>query len=514
MMVAHQHTMLMVRKGDVIVKTTYGTDTGELSTSDPSRAATHSFRLLTDSQLREIHQTALWVLANVGSRIYDEQAVEVLHSAGCSLSDGNLARIPASLVEDALANTPHRIVLHRRDGQPALWLEGNNTYFGTGSDLPNIIDLDTGERRLARLADVEEMARVSDALPNIDFVMCMALPSDVPAALADRYAYRAMVSNTVKPIVYTAWDLQGAQDIVAMAEAVAGGAEALAQAPTSLAYLEPSSPLKHSRPALQKLLFLAKKGLPLLYAPAALGGATGPVTPAGTLVQCTAEALTGLVLSQLVRKGTPFLWGSSGAAMDMRTMIHAYASPEEMLHNTAMAELAHHYYHLPVWGFSGCSDSKRPDIQAGFEGGIWVTVAALAANNLVHDCGYIESGLTASYEMLLATDDGIGLVRRFLRGISFSAEELALDAIQAVGPGGHYLDSDHTLRHFREIWEPRWFDRRIHANWLAKGGLSGEQSLRQAAKKVLAEHKVPPLPQPVLAKLDAVISTAAARAAG
>ncbi len=463
------------------------------------------FRLFSDSQLHEVHQAALEVLWTVGGRIYDPGSLDMLHVAGCPVDDGNRVRIPAALVEDCLATVPPRIVLHRRDGQPALYLEERNTYFGTGSDLLNIIDLETGKRRPTRLRDVEEMALVADALPNIDFIMSMSLGAELPQALADRYNYRAMVTHSTKPIVYTAWDLQGARDIIAMAEAVAGGEEALAQAPTLLAYLEPSSPLKHSETALQKLLFLASKNMPYVYAPGALMGASAPATIAGGLAQCTAEQLTGLVLGQLQRRGSPFLWGSSCAPLDMRTMVNAYVAPEDFLHNAAMAELAHRLYHLPVWGFGGCSDSKLPDMQAAAEGALWCAMAAFAGNNLVHDCGYLESGLSGSFEMLLAADETIGLCRRFMAGFELSPAALALDVIRQVGPGGSFLDTEHTAQHFRQFWRPRWFDRQNFAGWEAAGSTSCEERMRAAVRRILAEHRVEPLPAQVLARLDAVL---------
>lgn len=469
------------------------------------------FQLLSDAQLRDIHEAALDVLSRVGGRVYHAGAVEMLRTAGCAVSDGNLVLLPRSLVEDCLAHAPSCIVLHRRDGEPALYLEGNNTYFGTGSDLPFVIDLDTGARRTAVLADVVGMARVADALPNIDFVMSMALPSDVPPLLSDRYAYRAMVCNTTKPIVYTAWDEANARDIIAMAAAVAGGEEALRQAPTLLAYLEPTSPLKHSEAALGKLLFLAGQGLPLMYSPGAIPGATAPATMAGALAQCTAEVLTGLVLTQLRRPGAPFLWGSSASPLDMRSMTNPYVSPEDMLHNTAMAELAHRLYKLPAWGFAGCSDSKLPDLQAGAEGALWVAVAALAGNNLVHDCGYLESGLTGSYEMLLAMDDTIALFRRFLGGMDLSPAAFAVEAIRSARPGGHYLDSDLTLEHFRGFWRPQWFDHQGRERWEADGALDAAARLRSQAKRILAEHEVPSLPAPVVAVLDDIVTAAERR---
>jgi len=194
----------------------------------------------------------------------------------------------------------------------------------------------------------------------------------------------------------------------------------------------------------------------------------------------------------------------------MRTLVRAYGNPDDMLHNAAMAELGHRYYNLPVWGFAGCSDSKRPDMQAAAEGALWVAVAAMAGNNLVHDCGYIESGLTASYEMLLLVDETIGLFKRFMQGIAFTPEAMALEAIEKVGPRGHYLDSDHTLHHFRQLWSPRWFDHQNFEKWQSSGALTCEERLRRAAKRILKEHDVEPLPQQALAQLDAIIKTAGA----
>jgi trimethylamine--corrinoid protein Co-methyltransferase len=474
---------------------------------------TPGMRVLSDSQLQQVHWAALEILRDVGGRVFEDEALELLRDVGCFVSDGNLVRFPAALVEDAIASAPSRIVLCSRSGEPALWLEGNRTYFGTGSDLPNIIDLDTGERRACRLSDVEEMARVADALPNIDFVMSMALPADVPPAVSDRYAYRAMVTNTTKPIVYTGWDVEGVRDIVAMSESIAGSGEELARSPTMLAYLEPSSPLKHSKDALQKLLLLSSKGLPFVYAPGAISGGTAPMTTAGALVQCTAEVLTGLVLSQLKKRGTPFLWGSSAAPLNMRTMVNAYTSPDDMLHNCAMAELAHRVYDLPVWGFAGCSDSKRPDMQAAAEGTLWIATAALAGNNLVHDCGYLDSGLTGSFEMLLLVDEVIGLFKHFMQGIALTPETMALESIKAVGPDGHYLDSDLTVRHFRETWAPRWFDHQNFDNWQASGALACEERLRRAARAILVEHEVEPLPSQILDKMDAILGSARLRLA-
>jgi trimethylamine---corrinoid protein Co-methyltransferase len=469
-------------------------------------------RLLSDAQLAEIHGASLAILRRTGVRVYEEESLQLLHGAGCHIDDGTRVRFPAAVVEDALRAAPSRVVLSQRDGTPALFLEGRHSYFGTGSDLPYTRDLESGERRPSLLADVEQVARLVDALPQLDFVMSMALPSDVPSATSDRRSFRAMVANTSKPVVFTAWDEGGLADIVAMAAAVAGGAEALQRSPFLLAYLEPTSPLQHTAEVLRKLLLMADRGLPFVYAPGPVEGATAPVTPAGSLAMANAEVLSGLVITQLRRPGTPFVWGSGSGPMDMLTTTATYAGPEFMLHCLAMAELAHVYYGLPVWGFAGCSDSKLPDMQAGIESALWILWAALSGTNLVHDVGYIESGLTCSYEMIVIGDEIISFVRRLLGGMRITPETLALDVIDAVGPGGDFLGTDHTLDHYRDVWYPRLFDRRMVEGWQEAGRPTALERARAMARETIASQRPAALPPEVSAQLQSIIDDADARA--
>jgi trimethylamine--corrinoid protein Co-methyltransferase len=444
--------------------------------------------------------------------VYEAEALDLLREAGCVVSDETLVRFPAAVVENALLYAPSRVVLCDRNGGPRLYLEGQRTYFGTGSDLPNTRDLETGERRLSLLSDVRNTARLADSLPNLDFVMSMALPSDVPPVTSDRRSFLAMVENTLKPIVFTAWDETGLADIIAMAELIAGGAQELSLKPFLLAYLEPSSPLRHSEVVLRKMLMMADHGLPFVYAPGPIEGATAPVTPAGSLAMANAEVLSGLVIAQLRRKGTPFVWGSGSGPLDMRTMVGTYGAPEFMLHCMGMAELAHHYYHVPVWGFSGCSDSKLPDMQAGIESALWILWTALSGANLVHDIGYIESGLTCSYEMIVVCDEIIGFVRRLMRGMELSPEALALDVIDDVGPGGSYLGTSHTVRHFRETWSPRLLDRRAYQGWVDAGQPTALKTAREIARQAIAAPASNPLPDGTVQALREIIAGADARA--
>jgi trimethylamine--corrinoid protein Co-methyltransferase len=469
-------------------------------------------QIFSDSQLSEIHHASLEILRRTGVRVQESEARDLLGDSGCHVSDGDLVKFPAAVVEEALSHAPSRIVLCSRTGSPSVCLEGHRTFFGTGSDLPHTLDLDTGERRLSRLSDVEDTARLADSLPNLDFVMSMALPSDLTPATSDRHSFLAMITNTSKPVVFTAWDDVGLADIIAMAETVAGGSSELALHPFLLAYLEPSSPLQHSEVVLRKLLMMADKRLPIVYAPGGIDGATGPVTPAGSLVLANAEVLSGLTIAQLRQAGTPVVYGSGNGPLDMRSTVAAYGSPEFMLHCKAMAELGQRFYHLPTWGFSGCSDSKAPDLQAGIESSLWILWTALSGANLVHDIGYLESGMTCSYEMIVIGDEIIGFVRHLLDGVELTPETMALDVIDQVGPGGDHLSTDHTLGHFKECWYPNILERFSHQSWTELGRPTAVETARKVARDAIASYTPEPLPEATVETLQGLVAAADERA--
>jgi trimethylamine--corrinoid protein Co-methyltransferase len=196
----------------------------------------------------------------------------------------------------------------------------------------------------------------------------------------------------------------------------------------------------------------------------------------------------------------------------MRTLVATYSSPEFMLHCMAMAEMAHYFYHKPVWGFAGCSDSNLPDIQAGIESCLWILWMALSGANLVHDTGYLESGLTASCEMMVVCDEMIGFVRRLMSGIEITPETLALDVIDKVGPGGSYLTSPPTKQNFRKVWYPRVLDRQIYSGWMQAGQPTAIKTARELARDTITNHQPTPISQSTLETLNAIIAEADKRA--
>ena len=469
------------------------------------------FRRMSDEQCQKIHWASLEVMERTGVRMYEQEAIDLLLKAGAHLSDGNRVRIPSGMVEKAFTTVPKRVVLCDRHGNRVMFLEGADrvpsarSFYGPGSDCLNIIDHRTRQRRQPVLQDIVEGMIVADALPNIDFVMSMVLPANVPQMVADRYQMEAMLNYTTKPIVFVTTEFSGCVDAVEMAEAVAGGADALRLNPFVACYINVTTGLRHNQEALQKLLYLAGKGLPALYIPVGLGGTTAPITVAGCQVVWTVGALVGLVLSQLKREGAPYVMAGWGAgALDMRTMVQPYAEPDRQGVAQAMA----HFYGLPMFALGGCSDSKCLDQQAGIEMALTLMVTALSGGHIVHDLGYLESGLCYSLAQLAICDEILGWIEHCLGGVDVSDEALAVDLINKVGPDGQYLDSKHTLTHFRDRWYPTLFDRDNYDNWLLKGSTTLEERAAERVEEILTEHKPDPLPKDVAGAVHTIVERA------
>jgi trimethylamine--corrinoid protein Co-methyltransferase len=462
---------------------------------------TPRFRKLSDDQVERLHHASLEILDRSGVRLFEQEALDLLIKKGVSVEDGNRVRIPPGLVEWALSIAPKRVVLCNRHGQRVMPLERNNVFYGPGSDCPNVIDLHSGERRRGVVQDIVDATTVCDALPNIDFLMSFCIASDLEQETADRHQMRAMLMNSVKPILFVTTEFAGCIDVIKMAEIVAGGEEQLRRNPICACYINVTHPMRHNQEALQKLLFLAGKGLPTTYTPVVLRGATGPVTAAGAIALANAGEMAGLVLAQLKREGAPvILTGGVADMLDMRTTVDTYADPTNRV---MLVELAHRY-DLPIFGLTGCSDSKIPDEQAAAEAAFSILLETLAGAQMAHDVGYLEGGMCNSIEQIVICDELINYTKHFMRPLEINEDTLAHDLIDKIGPDGDYLSSDHTLKHYREDWYPKLFDRRNFEEWQRGGSKSMRQRAREKALKILETHKPEPLPKDVQEKIDAI----------
>ena len=467
-----------------------------------------SFRFLTEDQLYDVHVASLEVLERSGVRVDNAEAIEMLEANGAYLEEGNIVKLPTHMVEKALDRAPAKVTLADREGKRTMRCEKNRSYFGPGSDLPKTVDMETGKLRDSKKDDVEKAAKVVDALPNYDFMMSYAIATDAPDQLSYLHQFQAMVENTTKPIVFTARDGEDFEQIVEMAAAIRGGYEELEKNPFIACYSEPTSPLIHSNDAVQKLLGCADYGVPAIYTPGAGAGTTAPSTLAGLLTQINAEILSGVVIHQLRKEGAPFVYGAACTSTDMKTTIMPHGAPEFPMLGAVFAQLAR-YYDLPSWSTAGNSDAVVPDQQASIEWTNSLLLAELSGANIVHDVGYLGTGLVGALESLPICNEIMEIVRYVGRGIRIDSDTLATEVIERVGPGGHYLTDKHTLEHFREEFSSTdLLNRDRYDNWVNEGEVTLREKAKRKVGNILDKHEPVGLTKEAQKDIDRIIREA------
>lgn len=471
-----------------------------IQTHGTNMTSAHYARMGPD-ECEKIHLASLEILDRIGIDVHDEAARDILVKGGAQ-ADGLRVRIPEYMVTKALSVTPKRLTLYDRHGKVAIRAGGYNSYFGGGSDCLNILDHHIGERRKPLLEDVIQATRLMDALPEIDFVMSAFLPEDVDGRVYDRYQMEVMLNNTTKPIVFVTPDFEGCVAAVEMCEVVAGGAEAFQHKPFATCYINVTSGMIANEEALQKCMYLAEKGLPQLYIPLNAGGVNSPVTTAGCMASMNAGTLLGIVLAQLVREGSPVaVPGWNGGPYNLKTMVGNYVLADEQGVPTSMGK----YYDLPVFGLGGSTDSKVLDQQSGFEVTLSLMTSLLHGANIIHDVGFMDSGLQGSLQIIAIADDILGFLRAATRGVEVNDETLALDVIEELGPTGSFLDHEHTVRHYREPFYSRLADKNQYSLWLEQGGKTMEARAAEMVDSILAEHQPEPLPAEVQEAIKKIV---------
>ena len=372
-----------------------------------------------------------------------------------------------------------------------MFLEGSRVYVGSGGAALQVLDLEDGVIRPATLRDIAEVARLVDVLRNIHFYVVPVYPTDVPHEFVDINMCYTALANTSKHVQSGVYSIQGIRDVIEMCEYIMGGAEALRERPiVSFITSWMISPLKFSSDVTALMMEVCRQRIPLVLSAAPIAGMTAPVTLAGMLAQLNAEQLAGLTLTQLVSSGCPVLYGAVPATSDLRSGKYLAGSVEDGLCNAAITQMAH-YYNVPIYNSAGSTDSKIPDIQAGMEKAQSIIQVALAGANFIHHAaGMLEDMSTIAYEQYVIDNQLLGMAMRAVRGIEVNRDTLAVDVIEGVGPGGHFLIEDHTLRymHSEHYYLDRVFDRKWRKIWEEAGSTSAWDRARQAAQYLLAEH--------------------------
>ncbi len=450
-----------------------------------------SFKVFSDAEVKEVHEATVYLLEKVGIKIHNERARQIYADNGADVdNEKQIVKVPRAMIEDAIDSTPSRIVLCGREEKNDLVLEGANVHLGTGGTVLNTLDLDNGKKRPTGVKDVAGYAKMTDALDNIAFFVINCYPDDVPTEDVDVNRFYHGLNNTSKHVMGGIYTMEGLKSVIKMGEDIAGSKEKLLERPFISFITLMMSPLLMEVTYTDFLIEASRYGLPVTCPSEPLAGANSPVTLAGTITINNAESLGGLILSQLVNKGNRTIYGSTSSIMDMRTGTYMAGNIESALINAGCAQMSQ-YYQIPMYGTGGMSDSKVLDAQAGYESANTAMVVALSGCNYIHDAfGLLEFCTCLSYEKMVVDNDSVGMALRAVKGVETNKETIAVDVIEEVGPGGHFLDHPHTVEHVREeFYFPTHSDRQQRSVWEAEGSRDSFTRAHEEARRILTEHK-------------------------
>ena len=468
---------------------------------------TPQFRVLSDTQCRELFNATLECLKRVGVRIQNEEGKALLVAAGADM-EGDQVRIPAHIIQDAIASTPRTFSIWGRDYQHEIRVAPDRVHFGPGPSCTYFTDPLTGEHRRAKKGDAGLTALVCDALPNIDYAMGLSLFDDVTAVLSPVYEFAEMLANTTKPIIAWANTTDTLIDIYKIALSVAGNETALKRKPIFAFFTTYESPLRLAHGPVSNMLWSAEHNVPVICLGGPTVGLESPFSGASALVMHLASVLAALAMVQLKKRGAPMVIGGVPSMMDLRTARPAYGSPEMSLHSAAAVDISR-YLGIPFMGTAGASESKAIDAQAGAEGALQVLMSALSGASLVHDVGFLDCADIGSLSYLILTDELIGMAARIMRGVQVNSETIMLDLLEKIGPEGNFISEPRSVAMCRtEAWVPTIFDRNPYAQWEKKGSKTTDRVLEDKLKKILNNHKPVPLADPVTEEISNILAQA------
>lgn len=477
-----------------------------LSRSLPITVRLKKLDLLQPIQIERIHAASLKILNRTGVVFRSDEAVKYFRQAGARI-EGARVYIEEALVSLALESAPSSYTLAARSQQNSVTIGGDYCAVMPGGGPPFVRGLD-GVRRAGTLADVERITKISCLSPDIHVIGRKPVEAqDLPAETRHLQCWRTILTLADKPVQSGFVNgKQEAMDALEMLAIVFGGEETLRSAPAAHCSVNVNSPLVYDAAMVESLMAFARYGQVNLISPFVMAGVSGPTTLAGVLAQQNAEVLAGIVLTQLVNPGAPVLYGTASSNLDMRTGAPAIGSPESAICIAACAQLARRYS-LPCRGGGALTDSPVPDAQSNYERMFTLLTSVLCGvNYLMHGAGIIESYLTLSYEQLMLDLDQIAMVRRLVEGIEVSDEALALNTIHEVGPAGFFLDSGHTLQHFRDaFFSPRIGVRQSFEQWKAAGAKDALARARDQWGVMLEAYVEPVLESSKRGELDAFV---------
>jgi trimethylamine--corrinoid protein Co-methyltransferase len=456
----------------------------------------------TDSLADLVHEKSAEILNEVGFCVPEPAALARLEGVGFPVdNESQMVRVTADLMQSALAGLNRDVRLYDRAGQKVVPYQERSCFMGAGTPV-NVFDLVTGKHRPATRQDVRQLVALQDALPQIDIVRPTVTATD-QGVCSDLVEIAELLRHTGKPIVHRTLSPDRVDAAVEMLAIVRGGEDAFRARPNFATLYCPISPSYFTPENINCMFRWAEHGVPITLLSMAMGGASAPATLLGELVVINSEILAWIVALQMLYPGTPLLYGSVSAVLDMNTGLLPLGAPERGMINSGAAMMGHYYGIQSMCGGLS-SDAKELDAQAGFEKAVTAFPLLQEKANIIYGVGAVDSGNSISYLQMVMDDEFIAGLRRMFEGITRHDldEEVAL--IKANTPRGNFLKAKHTRRTFREHWLPGIFSRDNYDTWRAKGKTI-EQSCRQKATQILDEHVPPPLSASVEAELEHIM---------
>jgi trimethylamine--corrinoid protein Co-methyltransferase len=462
--------------------------------------------ILSPEELQRIHTATLEVIESVGVKFPSPKALDLWQAHGATVDRNTMiVKIPGHVIEAALKKAPPVFTLAARDPGRDLPLDGNHVYVGTDGCGVEVIDLITNERRRSRLQDVAEIARVADYLEEVAFHWTAVSAQDSPAETRSLHELRAIWENSTKHVqTESIYSKREAAAAVEMAAAIAGGRKALRERPQLSITQCTVPPLGQDGGSIEAALVAAEAGIPVGFMTMTACGSTAPATLAGNLVVGNAEVLSALALIELTHPGAPVFYAAAQTAMDLRTGGYTGGGPEDFLFGAASNVLAD-FYNVPLSMGSFATGAKEPNWQAGVENSFSTFMACAAMSDMLLGVGLLHGSRIWSYEQMLMDCEIFDIVYRMMPGITVNDETLALETIRAVGPAGNFLAQKHTKKHARELWLPKFMDRRPYNEWEEKRD-GADDWARAETKRILSTHHPEPLDPKLSEELRRIIA--------
>lgn len=471
--------------------------------------------LLSDELVDRILDEAHQLLLNPGIKIQSPLALDLLAEAGARVDrNSEVAQIPAGVVHKALESAPHKFQLYDLNGKPRVSYGGDTVQFDPGSSGVHILDPETHEHRPSTTADLISIIKLTEMLPQYDAQSTAVICNEVPKSISDLYRLYLVLLYSTKPIVTGAFAIPTLQIMLDMLAIFSGGRQALAEKPRAVFDVCPSPPLIWSNFGAQNLIDLARAGVPAQMVSMPLAGATAPVTLVGSVVQHTAECLSGLTIHQLAKPGAPIVWGGAPAIFDMRKGTTPMGAVETAMIDVSYAQVGKSLG-LPTHTYLGASDAKLIDTQAGLESGISAILGALAGINMISGAGMLDFLACFSLEKLVIDAEIVAMAKRLLAGIHTPTETLATAMFAGINFKGDFLKQKVTRELFssEQYLPSKVVDRDSIRGWHQDGSLDTLARAEQQVQQLLKQYESPMLPMEPVKELQKLVQDQA-RAAG